>query len=105
VCTIMLVFLTYQLGKATLRHAVEASVADATSVTKRTMRVCFLAIPVWPEKYWYAKLSGVQYIVDSHYQIIGSGPRIDAYARLDSISHHTEKNSLLKLKKCAGKIA
>jgi hypothetical protein len=56
---IMLVFLTYQLSKTILRHTAEASFAGATSVTKRTMPVCRLAIPAWPEKCWYAKLSGV----------------------------------------------
>ena len=50
---------------------------------------------------WYAKLLGVQYIADPHYQIIGvqtpETPRIDACARLPSVSHQTEKR-LLKLK-------
>ena len=40
---------------------------------------------------WYAKLLGVQYIADPHYQIIGvrtpETPRIDACAKLPSISH------------------
>ena len=57
---------------------------------------------------WYAKLLGVQYIADPHYQIIGvpipETPRIDACARLPSIAHQTEKMAV-KTKKCAGKIA
>jgi hypothetical protein len=104
----MLVFLTYQLSKAILRHAAEASFADATSVTKRTMQVCFLAIPVWPEKCWYAKLSGVQYIADTHYQIIGSGPQDPQDRRLCKIAFNLSpdrKNWPLKLKQCARKIA
>jgi hypothetical protein len=46
VCTIRLVFLAYQLSKAILQHAAEAYFAIATSVTKRTLPVCFLTIPV-----------------------------------------------------------
>ena len=59
---------------------------------------------------WYAKLLGVQYIADPHYQIIGvrtpETPRIDACARLPSISHQTEKwllkltNALVRLPSC-----
>jgi hypothetical protein len=104
----MLVFLTYQLGEAILRYAAEASFADATSVTERTMPVCFLAKPDTPEECWYAKLSGVQCIVDPHYQINVSGrhdPQDRRLCKIAFILSPDRKNWLLKPKQCTGKIA
>jgi hypothetical protein len=68
---------------------------------QRTMLVCLLAMPVWPEMFWYAKLLGIQYIADPYFQIIeGPGPsRMDAYVRLPSSSHPTGKKLAVKTKK------
>jgi hypothetical protein len=54
VCVIVSVFLTYQLSKAILRHAPEASFADATSVTQ--MPVCLLVMANMARKLLVCKI-------------------------------------------------
>ena len=86
-----------------LKHLCRCNIGDKTYLAGMLFGHTGMA-----RKVLVCKIIGVQYIADPHYQIIGvrtpETPRIDACARLPSISHQTEKMAV-KTNKCAGKIA